>query len=316
MRGNSFGKMFSLTSFGESHGEMMGVVIDGMPSNIEIDIEALKAYLKRRKPGQIGTSGREEKDIPEIVSGVFENITLGTPICVLIENTDKRSEDYEKFKNIYRPGHADKTTQLKYGIRDYRGGGRASGRETVSRVIGGYFAGLILPQVKISSRICQIGELEYPRTEDVNTLNTYLERLKAAGEGAGGSLEFILEDVPASLGEPCFDKLKADMAHAMLSIGGCTSFSYGLGEEVESKLSSQMHEYDNRFGGIEGGISTGEKINFKVSFKPPSTYGQMSQEGRHDPCLIPRVIPVIEAMAKIVLADHYLRQKAYQDDAN
>jgi chorismate synthase len=328
MRGNSFGKMFSLTSFGESHGPAMGVVIDGIPANLNFNLNDLQAELDRRAPGKIaGTTSRSENDSAEVLSGIFEGKTLGTPVAVLVRNTNQKSSDYDTLKENYRPGHADKTTQLKYGIRDHRGGGRASGRETVSRVIAGYFAGLILPQVKVKAFVSKLGPFVYssipakldssfgpysfPETSKTDEIKNYLEDLKSKGESVGGKVRIIVDNCPVGLGEPAFDKLKADFAKALLSIGAVVSFSYGLGEEMAELTGTEVSENSASFGGMEGGISNGERMLMTVTFKPTSTVGEKAKEGRHDPCIIPRAIPVVEAMVKIVLADHYLRQKAY-----
>ncbi len=308
MRGNSFGKLFSLTSFGESHGEYMGVVMDGLPAGLEPKLEDLQSFLKRRSPGQEGSSARQERDRAQIVSGVFEGKTLGTPLCVLIKNEDHRSSDYSALRDVHRPGHADKTTEMKYGIRDYRGGGRSSGRETISRVIAGYFASLVLPQLDVHLKCLQLGHLV---SSDEQEQKKYLQQLQQEGDSCGVHIEFRIKNVPPALGEPCFDKLKADLAKAFLSIGGCVAFSYGLGERAPDLLGKEMIKDDNNWGGIEGGISSGEDIFGTLTFKAPASVGNISKQGRHDPCLYPRVIPVIESMAKIVLVDHYLRQKAY-----
>ena len=328
MRGNSFGKMFSLTSFGESHGEAMGVVIDGVPANLIFNLKDLQAELDRRAPGKIaGTTARAESDVAEVLSGIFEDKTLGTPITVLIRNTNQKSADYDKIKNEHRPGHADKTTELKYGIRDHRGGGRSSGRETVARVIAGYFAGLVLPNVDVKAFVSKMGPFEFksipedinknfapysfPQTEKNEEIRKYLEDLKSNGESIGGRVRIVVDNCPVGLGEPAFDKLKADFAKALLSIGAVVSFSYGLGEEMANMTGSEVSKHSASFGGMEGGISNGDRMLMAITFKPTSTVGEKAKEGRHDPCIIPRAIPVVEAMVKIVLADHYLRQNAY-----
>jgi chorismate synthase len=296
MRGNTFGKLFSLTSFGESHGPAMGVVIDGVPSLLNFSLEDLQKVLDRRAPGKsLGTSSRSEEDKAIVLSGIFEGKTLGTPIAVIVNNTNQKSSDYDHLKNVKRPGHADQTYELKYGIRDHRGGGRSSGRETISRVIAGYFAGLILPMVKVEAGILEMGKLKFEKeiSELGDSEKKYLEDLKRNGESVGGQIKITIDHCPVGLGEPAFDKLKADFAKAILSIGACTSFSY---EE----------------NGILGGISTGEQIILKVEFKPTSTTGENAKAGRHDPCILPRALPVVEAMIKIVLADHFLRQNAYR----
>ncbi len=328
MRGNSFGKMFSLTSFGESHGVAMGVVLDGVPSNLNFNLQDLQALLDKRSPGKIaGTSNRLEEDKAEILSGIYEGKTLGSPIAVIVRNTNQKSHDYDKLKNENRPGHADKTTDLKFGIRDHRGGGRASGRETIARVIAGYFAELILPQVKIKAFVTKLGPFEYksipekmdsdfspysfPDTSKNEEIKKYLEQLKLNGDSVGGRVRIVVDNSPVGLGEPAFDKLKADFAKGLLSIGAVVSFSYGLGEEMAEKSGSEISKTLSTFGGLEGGISNGERILMNITFKPTSTVGENAKAGRHDPCIIPRAIPVVEAMVKIVLADHYLRQNAY-----
>lgn len=327
MRGNSFGKMLSISSFGESHGAAIGVVIDGMPPGVDFTLEDLQKDLDRRAPGKLkGATARVEADQAEILSGVFEGKTLGSPIAVIVRNTNQRSGDYDKLKDNYRPGHADKTTQAKFGIRDHRGGGRASGRETVARVIGGYFAGLILKKVKVRAWISKVGPFEYkevpdldgdygaysfPDTSKTNEIEKYLVGLKTSGESRGGCVRIAIDNCPVGLGEPAFDKLKADLAKALISIGACFSFSFGLGEEMADHDGSVVSANTENFGGIEGGISNGDRITLKVTFKPTSTIGEKATEGRHDPCIIPRAIPVVEGMVKLVLADHYLRQRAY-----
>ena len=328
MPGNSFGQMFKVTTFGESHGEALGVVIDGMPGNLTVNLDDLKKELKRRAPGQHKVhTGRTEEDLPEILSGVFENKTLGTPITVIVRNTNQKSEDYDKLKDNYRPGHADKTTMLKYGIRDHRGGGRASGRETLARVIAGYFAGLIIPKVDAYAYIEQVGPyklLNHPKDHSVDRgeinipdasltkeVITFLEDCKSKGESAGGVVSISILNCMPGLGEPVFDKLKADLAKAMLSIPACVGFGLGEGFGFADKLGSEVSGQSQFFGGMEGGISNGERIHFKVAFKAPSTVGDKAKEGRHDPCVLPRVVPVVEAMAKMVIADHYLRQASY-----
>lgn len=329
MRGNQFGKNFSFVSFGESHGPAIGVVIDGVPSQLEFDLASLQRELDRRAPGKIaGTTPRKEADQAKVLSGVFEGKTLGSPICVVVENTNQRSGDYDKLKEEYRPGHADKTYMQKYGIRDHRGGGRSSGRETVARVIAGYFAALILPQVKVRAFISKVGPFEYntlpddmrgdfgdysfPDLTKEKDIRDYLLKLKADGNSVGGRVCIVVDACPVGLGEPAFDKLKADFAKALLSIGACTSFSYGLGEKFSEMMGLDVSSNPNAFGGMEGGISNGDRMVMTITFKPTSTVGEKAKEGRHDPCIIPRAIPVVEAMVRCVLADHYLRQKAYQ----
>lgn len=328
MPGNSFGKMFQITTFGESHGEALGVVVDGMPAGIKIEMEDLRRELKRRAPGQHAVhTSRTEADEPEILSGVFEGRTLGTPITVIVRNTNQRSGDYDQLKDSYRPGHADKTTMDKYGVRDHRGGGRASGRETLARVIGGYFAGLVVPQTSFYAYIEQVasykistrpsnhqvdrGEINIPDAKMTDEVIAFLKECKEKGESAGGVVALSIQNTQSGWGEPVFDKLKADLAKAMLSIPACVGFSLGEGFGFAEKLGSEVSQDSRNFGGIEGGISNGEEIFLRVAFKAPSTVGDKARKGRHDPCILPRVIPVVEAMAKLVIADHYLRQTAY-----
>ncbi|ATH09195.1 chorismate synthase [Halobacteriovorax marinus] len=330
MRGNKFGKLFSFVTFGESHGEALGVVVDGVSAGLDFDLEDLQLELDRRAPGRVaGTTNRKEADRAEVLSGVFEGKTLGTPIAVIVRNTNQRSGDYDKLKTEYRPGHADETTQSKYGIRDHRGGGRSSGRETLSRVIAGYFAGLMIPKINISAYISKMGPFEaslddlknakdiapynFPLTEKNEEIKKYLLKLKAEGESVGGRISIHVTGVPKGLGEPAFDKLKADFAKGLLSIGACVSFSFGLGEEMANLKGSEVSSKRENFGGIEGGISNGEDIFLTTTFKPTSTIGEKAKEGRHDPCILPRAVPVVEAMVKCILADHLLRQRAYGD---
>jgi chorismate synthase len=328
MSGNSFGEMFKITTFGESHGEALGVIIDGMPAGLEINIEDLRRELKRRSPGQHPVhTARKEDDSPEVLSGIFQNKTLGTPITVIVRNTNQKSEDYEALKDTYRPGHADKTTMMKYGFRDHRGGGRASGRETLARVIGGYFAGLIIPQVSFYGFIEELahfkldnlpknhsvdrGEINIPDEKMTQEVVSFLTQCKSEGESAGGIVTLSILNTPPGLGEPVFDKLKADFAKAMLSIPACIGLSVNAAFDLVKRPGSEMSLDAKNFGGMEGGISNGDEIILKMAFKAPSTVGEKAKSGRHDPCILPRVIPVVEAMAKIVMADHFLRQSAY-----
>jgi chorismate synthase len=317
MRGNSFGKFFSVTTFGESHGRVMGVVIDGMPSKIQINLADLQKRLDKRAPGRNEIqSARQEDQSFEILSGVFEGQTLGTPISVIIYNRDQRSEDYDQLKNTYRPGHADQTTQNKYGIRDHRGGGRSSGRETVSRVIAGYFASLLLPKTSFESSMTKIAHFH-----DENGLDTskgelcdFLLNCKKKGESCGGEIKLTIKNPPSSLGEPCFDKLRSDLAKAITSIGSCMGISFGAGPDFITKLGTEVSQNAVFFGGMEGGISNGDDIILRAIFKAPSTIGEKAKKGRHDPCILPRVQVVVESMAMITLADHLLRQKTIQLD--
>jgi chorismate synthase len=328
MSGNSFGQVFKITTFGESHGEALGAIIDGMPAGIKVDLEELKNELLRRAPGQHAVhTSRKEDDVPEILSGVFQNKTLGTPITVIVRNTNQKSEDYEALKDSYRPGHADRTTMLKYGFRDHRGGGRSSGRETLARVIGGYFAGLMIPNISFFAYIEEVGQFKLVNTPKDHSVDRgeinipdkklsdeviqFLKECKQNGESAGGIVTLSILKAPAGLGEPVFDKLKADFAKAMLSLPACIGFSVSSGFELSKLPGSQMSGDAKNFGGMEGGISNGEEILLKMAFKAPSTIGDKAKAGRHDPCILPRVVPVVEAMAKIVMADHFLRQSSY-----
>lgn len=330
MRGNQFGNLFTITTFGESHGAALGVVIDGMPSNILINMDDLQTELDRRKPGRLKVStNRVESDKAEILSGVFENKTLGTPICVIVKNTNQKSQDYDQLKNQYRPGHADKTTVQKFQHRDHRGGGRSSGRETLARVIAGYFAGLIIPEIQFKSIITEIGPFKAEKinltttsklgfsdeTQDVK-IEKYLLDLKENGESIGGSVYLSIKNCPPGLGDPVFDKLKAQLSHAMLSIGSCMGITFGRGFEFATLRGQEISEDSRNFSGIEGGISSGEEIYLNLVFKAPSTVGENAKSGRHDPCILPRVLPVVEAMAKIVITDMFLRQNAFDLNKN
>ena len=321
--------MLSITSFGESHGPALGVIVDGVPPGLDFSLSALQGELDRRAPGKHrGTTSRKEPDTAEVLSGVFQDKTLGTPIAVIVRNTNQRSEDYDKLKEDYRPGHADKTTQAKYGIRDHRGGGRASGRETLARVIGGYFASMVIPKVAVRAFISKMGPFvmtekipsdlsadfgpySFPDSSQWEEIEKYLVGLKTKGESVGGKVTIIVDHCPIGLGEPSFDKLKADFSKALLSIGACVSFSYGLGESMADLMGSEVSKSSANFGGMEGGISNGERMFMQVTFKPTSTVGDKAKKGRHDPCIVPRAIPVVESMIKLVLADHFLRQNAY-----
>jgi chorismate synthase len=337
---NSFGEIFRITTFGESHGPMLGVVIDGMPARIKVSLDDLQNLLDKRRPGLVaGTTSRNEKDRAKIVSGVFEEMTLGTPLCVLIENTNQRSEDYQSLKNDYRPGHADKTTMMKFGFRDHRGGGRSSGRETVSRVIAGYFASLIIPQIQVRSFVTNIGPIHlesqspymslspleqgqfnadfgayhFPEIERSEEIKSLLLEAKKNGESYGGSIRTWIKNCPGGLGGPVFKKLKSKLGEALLSIGACTSFEYGPGVEHKNFRGRDISSDPRYFSGIEGGISNGDDILLQVSFKAPSTVGEKAKSGRHDPCIVPRAVVVVEAMVLMVLADFYLQFQAYKD---
>ena len=329
MRGNTFGKLFSITSFGESHGPFMGVTIDGIPPQLEINEQHLQAWVDRRAAKTFSeATNRKESDQVEIISGAFEGKTLGTPLTVIVKNSAQKSADYDKLKDQYRPGHADQTTMYKYGIRDHRGGGRASGRETISRVIAGYFASLVIPGQELKAYISRIAnkfstdigndlvkvnnKFNFPSdTVKEEEISNYLLHLKTDGESAGGEVTLIIKSPPKGLGEPCFDKIKAELGKAFLSIGSCMGIQFGS-DNISQKLGSDISNDSSNFGGVEGGITNGENIRVVLTFKAPSTVGEKAKEGRHDPCILPRVLPVVESMALIVLADHFLRQCAFQ----
>jgi chorismate synthase len=346
MPGNTFGTLYRVTTWGESHGPAMGAVIDGCPPKLPLSEKDMQAELDRRKPGQsaVGTS-RSESDKVRILSGVFEGKTLGTPISLLINNKDQRSKDYSKIKNIYRPGHADYSFDLKYGIRDYRGGGRSSGRETVSRVMAGAIAKKYL-KIKEKTRIIghtvQIGEIKANKFVEkeieknavrcadpvvAKEMEKYILSVKRNGDSCGGIAEFTVKNTPKALGEPVFDKLNADLSKALFSIGAVKGVEFGRGFEVTTLKGSQNNDNfitkTNNAGGTYGGISIGKDLIIRVAVKPTSSILKKQEalsasgkktsikvEGRHDACIIPRLIPVAESMIAITLMDHYLRQKS------
>lgn len=358
MPGNSFGELFTITTFGESHGGGVGVVIDGCPPNVPITQEEIQIELERRRPGQSAiTTQRKEEDKIQILSGVFDGLTTGTPILLLAHNKDQRPEDYIQLKNLYRPGHADYTFQMKYGIRDWMGSGRASARETLGRVAAGAIAKKYLRVtlgVEILSYVEQVGDI---KTEiDFNTVTPEqieanivrcpdemiaqkmierIEHVRDDGDSIGGIVRGVIKNTPKGLGEPVFNKLPAYLAHAMMSINAVKGFEIGSGFEGVSKLGSKHNDpffiddsgevrtKTNNAGGTLGGISNGETIYFRVAIKPVSTIkkGQqtvsvdkkpqtLSATGRHDPCVLPRVIPIIDAMSALVLLDLFLIHKA------
>ena len=348
MGGNSFGTLFRITTWGESHGEALGVVIDGCPPRVELSNEDIQKELDQRKPGRgKGSSPRKERDRVEILSGVFEGKTTGTPISLLIRNEDVDSGPYEEWKDVFRPGQADFTYQAKYGIRDYRGGGRASARETVGRVAAGAVAKKVLEKEKIEiiGYTLELGgiraekvdyeeieknALRCPDKDALITMEKKIEEVKNQGDSLGGIVEILVRGCPRGLGEPVFDKLEADFAKALMSIGAVRGVEVGAGFRVVRMLGSQCNDpigpkgfEKNDAGGILGGISNGEDIMLRVAVKPiPSisleqrTVDQAMQpvsmkiKGRHDVSAIPRINPVCEAMVAIVLVDHLLRQKA------
>lgn len=348
MGGNSFGSLFRITTWGESHGKALGVVIDGCPPRIDLSIEDLQKELDRRRPGYgVGSSSRKERDRVEILSGVFEGKTTGTPISMIIFNEDVDSDPYNELKGVFRPGHGDFTYQIKYGIRDHRGGGRASARETVSRVAGGLVAKKILEKegVRILAYTIELGgiraermdedeiernPLRCPDREASIRMEKRIEEVKRQGDTLGGIVEIVVRGCPVGLGEPVFDKLEADLAKALMSIGAIRGVEIGAGFRVAKMFGSECNDpigpegfEKNDSGGILGGISNGEDILLRVAVKPiPSikieqrTVNYLSQptsinlQGRYDISAIPRINPVCEAMVAIVIVDHLLRQKA------
>jgi chorismate synthase len=357
MSGSSFGQLFRISTYGESHGHGIGVIIDGCPAGIEIDNEFLQNEMARRKPGQSKiVTQRHEDDEAILQSGVFEGKTTGTPIHIFIPNEDQRSKDYGHIATKYRPSHADYVYDSKYGFRDYRGGGRSSARETAARVAAGAIAKMILTQygVQISAFVSQVGQIAYdfdtqhivhsPEINDVrcpdeavgNKMIELIQEIKKQGDTIGGRVTCFITGTPVGLGDPVFDKLHADLGKAMLSINACKGFEYGSGFSSISMKGSQHNDVfentDNSIttktnfsGGIQGGISNGMPIYFNVAFKPVATIipeqdsvdnsGQPTTivgKGRHDPCVVPRAVPIVEAMAALVLIDHLLRQNAYR----
>ena len=336
MGANTFGNLFSVTSFGESHGAALGAVIDGCPAGVIWDEQVLQRELERRRPNQkiegreVVVTSRNENDTPEVLSGVYEGKTLGTPIAILIRNSDARSADYEKIKSAPRAGHADDVWKMKFGHSDPRGGGRSSGRETVSRVIGGSVALMFLkqaaPQFQIKGFASQIGPFELTaqdrtqissvRVEDYvarfpssqqNEVEKLLVEAKQQGKSYGGTAELWLDGVPQGIGQPVFRKLKSELAAAMMSVGAVSGVEIGEGFDATHAEGSQFHQQGEQpYGGIRGGISTGDRIVIKVAFKPTSSVLDVAKLGRHDPCIVTRAIPVLESMASLVIADHLL----------
>ena len=352
---NTFGNIFRLTSFGESHGRGIGGVIDGFPAGIKIDFDYIQAELNRRKPGQSSlTTARQEDDKVEFLSGIFEGVSTGTPIGFIVWNEDQRSGDYDSMKDIFRPSHADFTYQQKYGIRDYRGGGRTSARETISRVVAGALAKLALDQIgiKVYAYTSQVGHIKLekdytsynmndieknavrcPDLSKAKEMEALILKIKEEGDTIGGTITGVIKGCPVGLGEPVFEKLHAALANAMLSINAAKGFEYGSGfNGVEQRGSEQNdvfiteHGYittqTNHSGGIQGGISNGQDIYFRVAFKPIATLLREQQtvdmegketvlaaKGRHDPCVLPRAVPIVEAMAAITILDYYLLAK-------
>src|SRR5688572_24646742 len=352
---NVYGTLFRITTFGESHGPAIGVTIDGCPAGLEIDETFIQSELDRRKPGQSKiTTQRKEDDTFKILSGVFEGKSTGTPIALLIENQDQRSKDYSHIAETFRPSHADYTYEIKYGNRDYRGGGRSSARETAARVAAGAIAKLLLKKyaIEIQAYVSKVGEIEAPhytaldlsKTEDnivrcpdpatASKMIELIDQVRLDRDTIGGLVTCVIKNTPVGLGEPVFDKLHAELGKAMLGINAVKGFEYGSGfEGVKLRGSQHNDEFyndggkirtkTNFSGGIQGGISNGEDIYFNVAFKPVATIMQdqatvdkqgnettVSGKGRHDPCVLPRAVPIVEAMAALVLVDFLLRSRS------
>jgi chorismate synthase len=349
---NTIGRVFRLTSFGESHGAAIGGIIDGCPAGLKVDLELVQQDLDRRKPGQSHiTTQRNETDKVEFLSGIFDGETTGTPIGFIIKNKDHHSADYNDLKDVYRPSHADYTYDQKYGVRDHRGGGRSSARETIARVVAGAIAKQLLAcqGIKINAYVSQVGEITLTksyqeldlsltestivRCPDPETSSKMIARIEEAGRNhdtVGGVVSGLITGVPAGWGEPVFNKLHADLGHAMLGINAVKGFEYGSGfagtelsgsqhNDIFIKKDDKISTLTNHSGGIQGGISNGQDIYWRVAFKPIATLLKeqktvdkdenettINPKGRHDPCVLPRAVPIVEAMAAIVLADHFL----------
>lgn len=352
MAGNSFGTLFRITTFGESHAQAIGGIIDGCPSGISLDIQAVQKELNRRRPGQSSiVTQRKELDKVEFLSGIFEGKTTGTPIGFIIRNTEYRSKDYDHLKDTYRPSHADYVYDQKYKHRDHRGGGRSSARETACRVVAGAIAKQILGNIQIRAYVSAVGELSLdkdynsldfneiesnpvrcPDKDMAQQMQDYIKQIRKEGDTVGGVVSCVLKNVPVGWGEPVFDRLHAQLAKAMLSINAAKGFEYGSGFLGATMRGSQHNDLyyptgktqTNYSGGIQGGISNGMDIYFRVAFKPVATLMKMQQtidkqgrivplegKGRHDPCVVSRAVPIVEAMAAITLVDFYLQQNAY-----
>ena len=355
MAGNTFGKLLKLSTFGESHGEALGGILDGCPAGLTLDFDFINLEMKRRKPGQSSiVTQRKEEDEVQFLSGIFEGKTTGTPIGFIIPNTNQKSDDYSHIKDTFRPSHADYVYEQKYGIRDYRGGGRSSARETVSRVVAGAIAKQIIPQIKINAFVSSVGdifidkpyqELDFstieqnpvrcPDMQIAKRMETYIKEIKKQGDTVGGTITCVIQNVPIGLGEPVFDKLHADLGKAMLSINAVKGFEFGSGfcgarmkgSEHNDAFNPDGTTKSNLSGGIQGGISNGMDIYFRVAFKPVATLIQKQEvlnnrgeiieqqgKGRHDPCVVPRAVPIVEAMAALVIADYFLLNKVNQRD--
>ncbi|MDG2375877.1 MAG: chorismate synthase [Woeseiaceae bacterium] len=353
MSGNSFGRLFTVTTFGESHGPAMGCVVDGCPPGMALSESDIQVDLERRRPGKSRhTTARQEPDQVRILSGVFEGVTTGTPIGLLIENVDQRSHDYSKIKDKFRPGHADYTYQQKYGIRDYRGGGRSSARETTMRVAAGAIARKYLAEcegVRIAGYVSQLGSIELAATDfdavannpffcadpdRLPELEALMDALREEGDSIGAKISILASNVPPGLGEPVFDKLEADLAHGLMSINAVKGVELGAGFAAVSQRGSEHRDeilsdgfVKNDAGGTLGGISSGQDILASIALKPTSSISQPGQTidkkgkeseistiGRHDPCVGLRATPIAEAMVALVLMDHYLRHRAQNAD--
>lgn len=358
MAGNTFGTLYRLTSFGESHGKGVGGIIEGVTPGLEIDMDFIQHELDRRRPGQSEiTTPRDESDRVEFISGVLDGKATGTPLAFVIWNKDQRSGDYDNMKDLFRPSHADFTYQSKYGIRDHRGGGRSSARETIARVVAGAVAKLMLKNVgvNIHAYVSQVGSLRIeksyqemdlsvaetnivrcPDPEIANRMIQRIDEIRRAHDSIGGVVSCVIHNAPVGLGEPVFDKLHASLGQAMLSINAVKGFEYGTGFNAVEMLGSEHNDEfymedgrvksrTNRSGGIQGGISNGEDIYFRVAFKPVATILKdqntvdkdgrevvMKAKGRHDPCVVPRAVPIVEAMAAMVLADALLINRSYK----
>lgn len=352
---STFGHIFKLTTFGESHGVGIGGVVDGMPAGIDIDLDFIQQELARRRPGQSAlTTSRQEADEVELLSGVFEGKSTGMPIGFLVRNTNQHSDDYDNLRTVFRPSHADFTYQMKYGLRDHRGGGRSSARETIARVVGGALAKLALKQlgISITAYTQQVGNIylekgytDYdfslieqnpvrcPDSAKAQEMETLIKEVKAEGDTIGGAIRCIVQGCPVGLGEPVFNKLQAALASAMMSINAAKGFEYGEGfggmnmrgseqNDIFYNKDGAIYTKTNHSGGIQGGISNGQDICFRVAFKPVATllfeqqtvniFGNetiVKAKGRHDPCVLPRAVPIVEAMAAMTILDYYLLNK-------
>ncbi len=314
MASNSFGKFFRWNSFGESHGPAMGVVIDGCPAGVKLNEDLLLKNMESRRPGKAGASGRSEKDQPEILSGIYQGKTLGTPIAVVVRNNDQRSQDYTEVSQNPRVGHADDLWNKKFENWDHRGGGRASARETLNWVIAGSFAQMFVQQtssdVQIKCHLLEVGGKKFESFNDPSLLR-FLEAAKEEGESYGALLKLEIQNPPALLGEPIFDKFKASLGHAMLLINACCGVEWGSGFDLARKRGTEVHTtmQSSVYGGVRGGITTGETLELTLAFKPTSSIQKVAKQGRHDPCVGLRAWPIVEAMSWNVLADAILAKR-------